>query len=253
MKMMGIETSASLLAALLLLAATLGAVPATAQQLVSVDPGDAWLDADDGYRDSVTWRVASKGGASSEKGVFVDLDNNRVLGSVDLPLKFSGDNASVDERLVISAAQARQWFREGVRRLGYRRTFSGAAGSLANRVVFDLEASGRLAQVSATPAQQTLSNQSQKLMLAWRLDSELGEVNAHSSGGQFLLGDEVIYEVTRPLNSGSGTSINELVELPPGLVQELMDNGIYQLRYSRTFVDDKDTRRSASVALNLAQ
>lgn len=245
--------SSAIAAALFLLAAPIAA-PAIPQQqmIISVDPGGALVDADSGYRGTITWRVASAGGAISEKGVFVDLANNRVLETIEKPLRFSGDVSTIDEQLAVSASQVRRWYLQGVRQLGYRRSFSGAAGTLANRVVFDLAASGRLSRVTTTPAQQTLSGQSRRLMLTWNLDSDLGEVSVRSEGGQFLLGDRVVYEVVRPLVSESGSSVTESVELPPGLVQELLESGVSELRYNRIFVDENNTQRSASVALNLA-
>lgn len=233
--------------------ALLCACNAGAQQIVSVDPGEVWLNASDGYQEQVTWRVASRGGAVSPRGVFVNLDNNRELAVVDRVLEFSGDRGATTEVVRVSATQAHSWYAKGVRRLGYRRAFTGPAGSLANHILFDLGASGRLTRVAASPAQQTVSSQSREMMLAWDLDSDLGDIAAYSAGGQFVAGDRVVYEVAQPLTAQAGETLNEIIALPPGLVSSLMANGIYQLRYTRTFVDDKDTRRSASVDIRLTQ
>lgn len=235
------------------LAALLTAGSAVAQQIVTVDPGDAWLNASEGYREQITWRVASRGGAASPRGVFVNLDNNKELAVVDRILEFSGDKGEVSEVVQISAEQARKWHREGVRRVGYRRVFAGAAGSLSNNILFDLDASGRLAQVQASPAQQTVSSKSRQMMTAWNLDSDLGSITAFSESGQFMVGDRVVYEVAKPLEASAGETLRETVTLPPGLVNELIANGIYKVRYTRTFIDDKDTRRSASVEINLTE
>ncbi|MCQ3829128.1 hypothetical protein HXX02_06700 [Microbulbifer elongatus] len=225
----------------------------TAQQIVTVDPGDAWLNASEGYQEKVTWRVASKGGAASPRGVFVNLDNNQELAVVDQILEFSGDRGEVTEVVQISPVQARSWHAKGVRRVGYRRVFAGAAGSLSNHILFDLDASGRLAQVQASPPSQTVSGKSRKLMMAWNLDSDLGEISASSVSGQFMVGDRVIYEVSEPLTAEAGKPLRETVELPQGLVSTLIAQGIYEVRYTRTFVDNKDTRRSASVQVRLTE
>ncbi len=225
----------------------------SAQQIVSVDPGDAWLDASEGYQEKVTWRVASHGGAASPRGVFVNLDNSQELAVVDRILEFSGNRGEVTETVQISAQQVHQWHAQGVRRVGYRRVFAGAAGSLSNHILFDLDASGRLAQVQASPEQQTVSGKSRQMMLAWNLNSDLGSISAHSESGQFMVGDRVVYEVLEPLSAEGDSRLNETVTLPPGLINELVANGIYQVRYTRTFVDDKDTRRSASVNIRLTQ
>lgn len=224
-----------------------------AQQIVTVDPGDAWLDASEGYRQTVTWRVASRGGAASPRGVFVNLDNNQELAVVDQILEFSGDRGEISEVVQISPVQARSWHAKGVRRVGYRRVFAGAAGSLSNHILFDLDAGGRLVQVEASPPVQTASGKSRQLMMAWNLDSDVGEISAYSVVGQFVVGDRVVYEVSQPVMAEVGKPLKETVELPPGLVDELLSQGIYELRYTRTFVDDKDTRRSASVLVRLTQ
>ncbi|WGL15728.1 hypothetical protein PVT68_13230 [Microbulbifer bruguierae] len=230
-----------------------GAGNALAQQIVTVDPGDAWLSASDDYSEQVTWRVASKGGAASPRGVFVNLDNNQELAVVDQILEFSGDRGVLTEVVQISATQARSWHAKGVRRVGYRRVFAGVAGSLSNHILFDLNASGRLAQVEVSPSVQTVSGQSRKLMMAWNLGSDLGAVRAYSVSGQFIAGDRVIYEVAQSLTAQAGETRKETVELPPGLVHELLAQGIDQVRYTRTFVDNKDTRRSASVDIRLTR
>ncbi|MCK7596566.1 hypothetical protein M0G74_04680 [Microbulbifer sp. CAU 1566] len=247
------KKSLSTVGATLCLAALIHSSELTAQQIVTVDPGDAWLNASDGYQEKVTWRVASKGGAASPRGVFVNLDNNQELAVVDQILEFSGDRGEVTEVVQISASQARSWHAKGVRRVGYRRVFAGAAGSLSNHILFDLNASGRLAQVEASPPNQTVSSKSRSMMMAWNLGSDLGDIRAYSASGQFLVGDRVVYEVAEPLIAQAGKPMRETVELPPGLVSELVAQGIYQLRYTRTFVDDKDTRRSASVDVRLTQ
>ncbi|WP_105102305.1 hypothetical protein [Microbulbifer pacificus] len=226
---------------------------ALAQQIVTVDPGDAWLDASEGYRQTVTWRVASRGGAASPRGVFVNLDNNQELAVVDQILEFNGDRGEVTEVVQISPVQARSWHTKGVRRVGYRRVFAGAAGSLSNHILFDLDAGGRLAQVEASPPVQTASGKSRQLMMAWNLDSDIGEINAYSVSGQFVVGDRVVYEVVQPMTAEVGKPLKETVELPPGLVDDLIAQGIYEVRYTRTFVDNKDTRRSASVLVRLTQ
>lgn len=226
---------------------------AAAQQIVTVDPGDAWLNASEGYREQITWRVASRGGAASPRGVFVNLDNNRELAAVDKILEFSGDRGEVTEVLRISPEQVRQWHRQGVRRVGYRRIFAGAAGSISNHILFDLDSSGRLAQVEANPPQQTLTGKSRQMMMSWNLDGDLGSISAYSVSGQFLVGDRVVYEVPEPIIAKAGQPMRETVKLPEGLVSELVANGIYKVRYTRTFVDNKDTRRSASVEVNLTE
>ena len=243
----------TLLGAIAIVIAAVMGSSVNAQQIVTVDPGDGWLNANEGYRETVTWRVASKGGAASPRGVFVNLDNNKELAVVDQILEFSGDRGEVTEVVQISPEQARSWHAKGVRRVGYRRVFAGAAGSLSNHILFDLDASGRLAQVEASPSSQTVSGKSRQMMLAWNLDGDIGSVNAISESGQFLVGDRVVYEVARPLVAEGKSTLKETVELPPGLVNELVASGIYQVRDTRTFVDDKDTRRSASVDIRLTQ
>lgn len=236
----------------IVIAAVLGS-SVNAQQIVTVDPGDGWLNASEGYQEKVTWRVASKGGAASPRGVFVNLDNNKELAVVDRILEFSGDRGEVTEVVQISPEQARSWHAKGVRRVGYRRVFAGAAGSLSNHILFDLDASGRLAQVEASPPSQTVSGKSRQMMLAWNLNGDIGSINAVSESGQFLVGDRVVYEVVQPLVAEGQSTLKETVTLPPGLVNDLVASGIYKLRYTRTFVDDKDTRRSASVEIRLTQ
>ncbi|GAB2512410.1 hypothetical protein [Microbulbifer agarilyticus] len=223
----------------------------TAQQIVTVDPGDAWLNASEGYQEKVTWRIASKGGAASPRGVFVNLDNNEELAVVDQILEFNGDSGQLTEIVQISPVQARSWHQKGVRRVGYRREFAGPAGSLSNHILFDLDSSGRLAQVEASPPSQTVSGKSRQMMMAWNLDSDLGDISATSTSGQFLVGDTVIYEVSEPVTAQAGKPLRETVELPPGLVRSLLAQGIDEVRYTRTFVDEKDTRRSASVVVSL--
>ncbi|WP_193162695.1 hypothetical protein [Microbulbifer hainanensis] len=226
---------------------------ATAQQIVSVDPGVIWLQSDASVNRSITWRLASRGGANSSHGEFVNLGNNQVLARVDRPLGITADSGTVSEQLRLSAAQAHKWYAAGVRRLGYRRTFSGDAGTLSNRVVIDLRGSGRLIALSASPDQQTLTPNSQRMMVVWTLSSDIGEVNAGSVSGLFTVGDRVIYSIEEPLYNSGAMTVREVVELPPGLVADLLASGIDRVRYSRTFIDDKDSRRSASVMVNLSR
>ncbi|WP_073276383.1 hypothetical protein [Microbulbifer donghaiensis] len=236
----------------LTLALLLGIQAASAQQLVTVSPGQIRVDGERGVRQTLTWRVASRGGAGSVRAEFVNLDNNRVLETRAVPLEVSGNSGTVSEQLTISTAQARRWYGAGVRRLGYRRTFSGAAGSLSNRVAIDLRFSARLASLNASPAQQTLTGNSRQMMLKWDFRSSgLGEVRAVSDSGYFLRGDQVVYTVEQSLISDGQQRITEVVQLPPGLVARLLADGIEQLQYSRTFTDEKKRQRSASVTVNL--
>ncbi|SEA12769.1 hypothetical protein [Microbulbifer marinus] len=236
----------------LLLVLLCGLQAAIAQQLVTVNPGEIRVDGDKGVRQTVTWRIASRGGASSAQAEFVNLDNNRVLEAMAAPLGTSDSVGTVSEQLRISPAQARRWYSAGVRRLGYRRTFSGAGGSISNRVVIQLQFSGRLAGLSASPAQQTLTENSGQMMLKWDFrGAGLGELNAVSTNGYFLDGDRVVYTVEQRLVTDGQRRITEVVQLPPGLVKGLLAEGVEQLRYSRTFIDSKDRQRSASVIVNL--
>lgn len=233
----------------------LGIQLASAQQLVTVNPGNIRLDGEKGLSQTLTWRIASRGGASSLQAEFVNLDNNRVLETKTAPLKVSENVGTVSEQLTIPAAQARRWYVAGVRRLGYRRTFSGAAGSLSNRVAIELHFSAQLAALSASPARQTLTENSGQMMLKWDFQGRgLGDVRAVSDSGYFLHGDQVVYTVKQPLTIDGQQGqrrVTEVVQLPPGLVTRLLADGVEQLRYSRTFVDDKNRQRSASVTVNL--
>lgn len=233
-----------------LLSATLPAA-AAAEQIMSVDPAYTWLDASSGLRDTVTWRIASPGGVKSAAAEFVNLDNNRVLGTIHRPLVLSADAGSLSEELKLDPAKAHRWYSAGVRRLGYRRTFRGAAGTVTNQVVIDLRGSGRLAGLSAAPAEQTLTVNSRQMMLEWTFSTDIGEVNANSASGLFLIGDRVIYANGEPLLNSGREHIREVVAVPPGLVRDLLDSGVHKIRYSRTFIDDKNERRSASVTLKL--
>ncbi|WP_323846461.1 hypothetical protein [Microbulbifer magnicolonia] len=229
-----------------------GTAVASAQQLVTVNPGNLRMAGDSDLRQTLTWRIASRGGASSVRGEFVNLDNNRVLATVEAPLGISTSTGTVREQLHLSSKQARRWYSDGVRQLGYRRTFGGAAGTLSNRVVIDLRFSARLAGLSVSPPRQTLTPGSRQMMLSWDLrGSGLGALEATSAGGDFLHGDRVVYATGQRLSSDGQSRITEVVEIPPGLVAKLLDSGVEQLRYSRTFTDTQKRRRSASVTVNL--
>ena len=229
-----------------------GPRPVPAQQLLSVDPGDTRFDSGVDLRETITWRISSEGGARSERGEFVNLDNNRVLEKVELPLILFADRGALSEPLRLSADKAEQWYRQGVRRLGYRRTFTGAAGTLSNRVVIDLRRSGRLAAVSAIPPKQTLTPSSRQMMLLWQLRaSNFGEVNAGSASGFFLYDGCVVYATEQLLFNNGHSQVRETVALPPGLVADLLGSGIRELSYRRTFIDDGDRQRSAEVTVEL--
>ncbi|UHQ53640.1 MULTISPECIES: hypothetical protein [unclassified Microbulbifer] len=244
-----------LLVPLLLLAGvfTFLASHANTPQLLTVAPDTALVDAQRGLRVSLTWRVASAGGARSSHGEFVDLDRNRVLQKVERPLAFGADMARLNEEVRLAPGQLRAWYGEGVRRLGYRRSFAGPAGSLSNFLLIDLPASGRLVALDAQPARQTLSGDSREMMVRWQLHGDIGGVRAESESGYFMVGDRVVYATGEPLFSDGGDTATERVPVPRWLVEDLLDGGIERIRYQRTFIDSRNGRRSAAVIVDLAR
>ncbi|SDK55116.1 hypothetical protein [Microbulbifer yueqingensis] len=220
-------------------------------QLLTVNPGEALLDSKRGLHETLTWRLASPGGATSSHGEFVNLDNNRVLARVDKSLAMGADRGRLSESVRLSPRQAEAWYSEGVRRLGYRRTFSGPAGSLSNTVVIDLGASGRLVDLQAIPGRQSLTEDSREMMVQWQLRGDIGGVRASSETGYFTVADRVVYTTGEPLFTDGSGLLTERVRIPPWLVADLLDGGIDQLEYHRTFTDSRGGRRSATVTLDL--
>lgn len=220
-------------------------------QLLTVNPGTALLDPERGLRATVTWRIASPGGARSPRGEFINLDNNRVLAQVDESLVLGADRGRLPETVQLSPRQAQAWYEDGVRRLGYRRTFSGPAGSLSNTVVVDLAASGRLVELRAMPARQSLTEGSREMMLQWQLRGDIGGVRASSASGYFTVADRVVYSSGEPLFTDGSELVTETVRIPPWLVADLLDGGIDQVEYHRTFLDSRGGRRSAAVTIDL--
>ncbi|WP_237057339.1 hypothetical protein [Microbulbifer sediminum] len=226
---------------------------ANTPQLLTVAPDRALVDSKQGLGVTLTWRVASAGGARSPYGEFVDLDRNRVLQKVERPLAFGADMARLTEKVRLSPQQLQTWHRQGVRRLGYRRRFAGPADSLSNFLLIDLAASGQLVDLEALPARQTVSVDSREIMVRWQLQGDIGGVLAGSDSGYFMVGDRVIHSTGEPLLSEGNDILTERVRLPHWLVKDLLDGGIEHIRYRRTFVDSMNGRRSASVAIDLVR
>lgn len=228
---------------------------ACAQQMISVSPSEAMVNTSVGYQTPLAWKVLTTTSVVSGSGTFVDMATGEPLSSEGTSLTITGDNSSASEQIRIDAETAARWYADGVRRVAYRRTFGNDSGRISGQLQFSLTGSGAVASISGSPVRQTLSMNSKAFMLDWQLDTDLGQLDTSSEAGQFLVGDQVVYDVQRKLtvNGSNSAQLREEVRLPQGVVQAWLNQGIQQVRYNRTFTAGDKSQRSASVVIDLAR